>query len=418
MSMMGIALHNWQGQDTSVLRQELPAPTEKDRLELELAETRRLTKCKILEKCPDPRWKLIRDETIEHKGQVFNRKLWVAICGGAVEYTEGLVEGKRVYTVERFELYPSSWAKEKVIALPCSQIVSDRYDIPEEAMDRVKFHKESITPFWWKVKKGEMEVKMEELTLVTEEKEYEPGEYEPGYSNSETAAGSNPGERIMTKEQMRERIEELEAKVYFEEKLSDEEERELAELIRKIGSNPGEPIICSKCGSLIYRTGERYYDTPEGIFCYHCVPEIYRTSKYEKIHKPIHSGEPLHEPSPGFSNFHTLMLHAVAEMYGPGGIVVDEAKAKATPCSCTEYKPGKFWCTSKGVVGALTDKQEGLYCNPREIVERPGIKERMTKWGEAVEFCRGQLPPTDGRTRLEIYLDCMSKELTKAGIEA
>ena len=116
------------------------------------------------------------------------------------------------------------------------------------------------------------------------------------------------------------------------------------------------------------------------------------------------------------SNFHTLMLHAVAEMYGPGGIVIDEAKAKATSCECVEYKPDKFWCTSKGVVGALTDEQEKIYCNPMEIVERPGVKERLIKWGEAVEICRAQLPPTDGRTRLEIYLDCMSRELKESGV--
>lgn len=127
--------------------------TEHEKMEQELAEVRRLSRCKTLEKCPDPRWKLIRDETIEHKGEAFNRKLWVAVCGGAVEYTEGLSEGKRVCLVERFELKPESWAKEKILAWPCSQIVSDTYETPKEAMGRVDFHKESIKPFWYKVKK-------------------------------------------------------------------------------------------------------------------------------------------------------------------------------------------------------------------------------------------------------------------------
>lgn len=195
---------------------------------------------------------------------------------------------------------------------------------------------------------------MEELTLITEEKEYEPG-----YSGA--------GEGVMTKEQIRERIEELEAKVYFEEKLSDEEERELAELIRKIESNPTEP---------------------------------------------------LHEPTPGFSTFHSLMLHAVAEMEGGGGIVVDEEVAKATPCRCVEYKPGKYLCWSRGIVGALTDVQEGLYCNPREMIERPGTIERMTKWQECVTKSREALPPTNGATRLEMYLSSMSKCLKEAGIKA
>jgi len=142
------------------------------------------------------------------------------------------------------------------------------------------------------------------------------------------------------------------------------------------------------------------------------------TEEREYTPSEAYSGEPLHEPTPGFSNFHSLMLHAVAEMYEPGGIVVDEAKARATPCSCVEYKPDKYWCTSPGIVGALTDEQEGLYCNPREVIERPGIKERMAKWAESVEICRAQLPPTDGQTRLEIYLNCMSRELKKVGVEA
>lgn len=118
------------------------------------------------------------------------------------------------------------------------------------------------------------------------------------------------------------------------------------------------------------------------------------------------------------SEFHALMLHAIGDMFGPGGIVLDEERAKATSCECVEYKPEKYWCTSKGVVGALTDEQEKLYCNPMVMVEKPALKERLTSFGEAVEYCRAQLPPTDGRTRLEVYLDCMSKELAKAGIKA
>ncbi len=128
--------------------------TEEERIEQELELARRLIRCKTLEKCPDPRWKLIEHRTMEHKGETFCRKLWVAICGGAVEYIEFVTpEEERVYQVERFELKPESWHKETVIAPPCSMIVSDRYNTPEEAMKRVDFHKETIKPFWWKVEK-------------------------------------------------------------------------------------------------------------------------------------------------------------------------------------------------------------------------------------------------------------------------
>ncbi len=128
--------------------------TETERMEQELALARRLIRCKTLEKCPDPRWKLIEHLTMEHKGETFHRKLWVAICGGAVEYIEYVTpEGEKVYQVERFELKPESWYKETVIAPPCSMIVSDQYDTPEKAMKQVDFHKETIKPFFWKVKK-------------------------------------------------------------------------------------------------------------------------------------------------------------------------------------------------------------------------------------------------------------------------
>jgi len=204
-------------------------------------------------------------------------------------------------------------------------------------------------------------------------------------------------------------------------------------------SNPSEAttVQCPICGEVIEIPG---YDS------------ITRSDALERHIKDKHPTKS-NPGEPQGSNFHSLMLHAVAEMYGPGGIVVDEVKARATSCECVEYKPakyiavdnafnranypeeigkvydsppsyvavekveGKFWCTSKGVVGALTDEQERIYCNPREMVERPGVKERMIKWVEAVDICRAQLPPTDGRTRLEVYLNCMSKELTKAGEE-
>lgn len=261
---------------------------------------------------------------------------------------------------------------------------------------------------------------MEELTLITEEREYTPE-----YSNPETIAGSNPSEDNV--------------EVYTSEIIP-------PEVARDTGLHRDPQV------EFRYTT---YYLGPDlGYFKRDLQmllrertgnPNLVLDAYYIRHSNP---GEPTG------SNFHSLMLHAVAEMYGPGGIVVDEAKARATSCECVEYKPakyiavdnafnranypeeigkvydsppsyvavekveGKYWCTSKGIVGALTDEQEKVYCNPRVMVEKPGMKERMVKWAEAVEICRAQLPPTDGRTRLEIYLDCMSKELKKAGVEA
>jgi len=272
---------------------------------------------------------------------------------------------------------------------------------------------------------------LEELTLVTEAKEYEPG-----YSNPETIAANDYEKEL---EQLR--IDFREGAISeenYKKAVKEVLERKHAETIA--AGNPEELIRYfttrdeaeSELGPIDWYIGDKppYRYGPEDK-CFYCggptfMFKVTKLTDGKLIGYPlcrVHTGGEVtseHSSNPGEpigSNFHTLMLHAVAEMYGPGGIIVDEAKARATPCSCVEYKPDKFWCTSKGVVGALTDEQEMIYCNPREIVERPGVKERMTKWAEAVEFCRAQLPPTDGRTRLEVYLDCMSKQLTKAGIE-
>jgi len=48
---------------------------------------------------------------------------------------------------------------------------------------------------------------------------------------------------------------------------------------------PPKGLPCSRCGARIYRTGEKYYDTPAGIFCYRCVPWPYKAPEYEKVCK-------------------------------------------------------------------------------------------------------------------------------------
>lgn len=49
-------------------------------------------------------------------------------------------------------------------------------------------------------------------------------------------------------------------------------------------THTGAPV-CTACGSIIFRTDEKDYETPQGIFCYHCVPKIYRSPQYQKVHK-------------------------------------------------------------------------------------------------------------------------------------
>lgn len=51
----------------------------------------------------------------------------------------------------------------------------------------------------------------------------------------------------------------------------------------RVALAPPKAPVCSRCGARIYRTGEKYYNTPAGIFCYRCVPWPYRAPEYEKV---------------------------------------------------------------------------------------------------------------------------------------
>lgn len=114
----------------------------------------------------------------------------------------------------------------------------------------------------------------------------------------------------------------------------------------------------------------------------------------------------------------SLMLHSVPSAYGSPGVVVNEAVAMATPCRCIEYRPGKKLCFSKGIVGALSDEQEGIYCPESIPLESPGLERRLEDWMESVGTCKTEIAPIPKGERLEPWLSCMSRELAAHGIEA
>lgn len=114
----------------------------------------------------------------------------------------------------------------------------------------------------------------------------------------------------------------------------------------------------------------------------------------------------------------SLMLHSTPYAFGSPGIVVSEATAKATPCRCIEYRPGKKLCFSKGIIGALSDEQEKMYCPVMEPMESPGLEKRLEGWMESVETCKAEIAAVPKGERLEPWLSCMSRELASHGIEA
>jgi len=113
-----------------------------------------------------------------------------------------------------------------------------------------------------------------------------------------------------------------------------------------------------------------------------------------------------------------LLLHSVPYQEGSPGIVVNEATAMASPCRCIEYRPGKKLCFSKGIIGALSDEQEAIYCPVTEELESPGLEKRLKDWMDAVETCKAEIAPIPKGERLEPWLSCMSREMKARGIEA
>lgn len=112
----------------------------------------------------------------------------------------------------------------------------------------------------------------------------------------------------------------------------------------------------------------------------------------------------------------SLMLHSVPYQEGSPGIVVNKTVAMTSPCRCIEYRPGKKLCFSKGIVGALSDEQENMYCSTTEKLESPELERRLKGWMEAVDTCKAEIAPIPKGERLEPWLNCMGRELAAKGV--
>lgn len=111
-------------------------------------------------------------------------------------------------------------------------------------------------------------------------------------------------------------------------------------------------------------------------------------------------------------DYSNLMLHSIVYIHGSPGVVVDEATARNTSCTC--YGP---ICFSRGIIGALSESQKEWACNPRIEAKSPGMERRLKNWREAVSICKAEIEAIPKGERLEPWLSCMSRELPKHGIE-
>ncbi|MBW2672525.1 MAG: hypothetical protein JRD89_03795 [Deltaproteobacteria bacterium] len=113
----------------------------------------------------------------------------------------------------------------------------------------------------------------------------------------------------------------------------------------------------------------------------------------------------------------TLFIHHIPEVHGTPGIVVDEARAKATPCNCFTYRD-KDYCYSPGIIGMMDPDQVQAYCPTKQFdTVRPGIKERFAKFREAAEEAHKKIEAIPKGERLIPWLEAMSQSLAKRGIE-
>ncbi|GAI84425.1 unnamed protein product, partial [marine sediment metagenome] len=113
-----------------------------------------------------------------------------------------------------------------------------------------------------------------------------------------------------------------------------------------------------------------------------------------------------------------LLLHFGIEEAGSPGAVLDEATAKASPCSCFTYK-GKDLCWSKGVVGLLAQDQQKAYCAAGKTYKaQPALTARYESFAAAAEEAHKRIETMPkGMPRLEAWLSAMGTELSKRGIE-
>ena len=119
----------------------------------------------------------------------------------------------------------------------------------------------------------------------------------------------------------------------------------------------------------------------------------------------------------GTPSDHELLLHFGIEEVGSPALILDEATAKATLCSCFTYK-GKDLCWSRGAIGMLRQDQQAIYCVAgKTYKEQPKLKARYERFAAAAEEAHKKIETMPkGRGRLEVWLTEMGKELEARGI--
>ena len=116
-----------------------------------------------------------------------------------------------------------------------------------------------------------------------------------------------------------------------------------------------------------------------------------------------------------------MLLHFTEHVLVGAGLVVNEARARATPCNCFTYKD-RDYCFSKGVIGMMSStenpEQIAEYCKVGKTYEvKPGIKESFESFAEAAEEAQKEIEGIPKGERMVPWLSAMGEKLEKRGIE-
>jgi hypothetical protein len=112
------------------------------------------------------------------------------------------------------------------------------------------------------------------------------------------------------------------------------------------------------------------------------------------------------------------LLAVLPAATGSPGFVVDEAEARATPCTEYDLGEGETLTFSEGVLGTLDAAQVALYCP--ETVKEPLTEEqqqRARQFKEAGDACGLEVAPLPLEERISPWLKCMSKEAQQRGVK-
>ena len=112
-----------------------------------------------------------------------------------------------------------------------------------------------------------------------------------------------------------------------------------------------------------------------------------------------------------------LLIHFTEHAMTGSALIVDEAKAKRSPCNCFSYK-GRDYCFVRGAIGILKPEQAEELCQAGKVYKvKPGMKERFEKFAEAAEVVQKEIEGVPEGERLIPWWRGMGREMSSRGIE-